>query len=337
MIVPEVEQHNVIDSTKLKTYIGCPRRFFFNYILGWKMDSPDHNLKFGSAVHIALEYLYEQKRKNPEQAGYAEKDIITAWALFMKDYREAFPEDTDSRYSPKDPENFMVMLADYAERYKADAFEILHTEISGSAPIGQRGDGSEKRIFFKLDTVFKDHKGRANILEHKTSAWSTARWITSFRSFKTQVGTGIHVLCCLFEDVGGMTINGLLFRNPPRMKKDGTPYKNAGDGNELIRIPIRVEPITMQSWLSQTNRHFDALDRDMQLLASTLETDDVMQAFPRAESDCFSFNRPCEFMDYCDVWHNPARESCRGCPTGFHVEHWDPREDVKEYTTKVSL
>jgi len=335
MIIPESATHSVIDSTKIKSYQGCPRRFFFEYVLGWRLERPDHNLHFGSAVHLALEHMYD-KWKARGKPGFEARDIVEGWAIFEEDYRKKFDAESDERFSPKEPYNTMRLLTQYAEAYKNDHFDVIHTEISGSVPIGATTDGRQKEIYFRLDTVCKDERGHF-ILEHKTSSWDTNRWAMSFKGFSAQVGTGCHVLYCLFDNVYGLVLNGLFFRKPPRTRKDGEPYASDSQSNEFLRKPMRLRAQGMEDWLAEMNQWYDDILADMDKLAATKETDDVMACFKRNPNHCLAYNRPCEYMDWCEMWHNPARESKRGVPVDFHVEFWDPRNNDKAYTDKVKL
>jgi CRISPR/Cas system-associated exonuclease Cas4 (RecB family) len=56
----EHETWQVLDATKLQTYMRCPRKFFFNYVLGWKSEIPSNHLVFGSAWHMAMEVLLDK-------------------------------------------------------------------------------------------------------------------------------------------------------------------------------------------------------------------------------------------------------------------------------------
>ena len=90
----------VIDSTKIKGYLTCPRKFFFEHILGWKPIDSAHDLIYGQALHYALEYIYGQW-KIKGKPGYDGKDIINGFDIFLNHYRQSFSPDTDATVGVK--------------------------------------------------------------------------------------------------------------------------------------------------------------------------------------------------------------------------------------------
>ena len=54
--IKEQPTWNIKDSSKLDTYLDCPRKFFYEHMLGWRVDRPAHALHFGTSWHMAREY-----------------------------------------------------------------------------------------------------------------------------------------------------------------------------------------------------------------------------------------------------------------------------------------
>ena len=54
--IPSKDTFKVNDSTKISCFLGCPRKYFYEYILDWRPDCPHHYLDFGEAWHRA-QYL----------------------------------------------------------------------------------------------------------------------------------------------------------------------------------------------------------------------------------------------------------------------------------------
>ena len=80
---------DIMDSSKLICYKECPRKFFYQYILGWQNAYPNNHLVFGSAWHMAMEWLLNHP-----------KDIAGAALAFLEYYREHFPPNTDELFVP---------------------------------------------------------------------------------------------------------------------------------------------------------------------------------------------------------------------------------------------
>ena len=325
MIPNEHPSWNVIDSTKLKAYIECPRKYFYEYVIGWAPDTPAHALWFGSAVHTALEYMLRHKPRH----GY-DPDISVPYELFLKAYREKFPADTDDTYYPKNPDNVVRMLEQYVNTYVVDSFKVEEVEISGSVSIGEK-----REIFFRLDAIIGE-EGVRNILEHKTSAWSIPLWTNSMH-MSIQAGTGLHVLKSMYgKDSPYIHFNGLFFRKSSPPKKDGTPRANAAKGNELFRLPVAKSAMQMQDWLVHARFYYDSIQEDMNILSEEKVDAPVMESFPKRNAGCFAYNRTCPFFDFCTTWTNPLR-SCKVVQPGFVQKYWDPRDLDTEYTKKVEL
>lgn len=322
----------VIDGTKLNTYITCPRKFFYEFILGWRPLHTNHNLYFGLCFHIALEYMYGkwQKRGVP---GYQASDIPGAYEIFFNEYRKQYDPDTDTSHKYKTPENVLRILMEYINLYQDDAFEVIETEISGSVPIGYRSDGSTKDLYFRLDLVTKLANGMYDILEHKISSWRLEPWAESW-PLSIQAGTGTHALYCVYpsEEVKGITYNGFFFRAVPKRKKNGELYANAGSGNEFLRIPIHTKMDRLQWWLGMVNGWYDRVERDMDVLDNETEDQSTMEAFP-CSGNCFEYGERCPYYDMCCSNANPLKELIK--PEIFKEEHWDPRDADKESTHNV--
>ena len=320
--LPSFPTWNVQDPSKIQVYMSCPRRYFYEYVLGWRAERPSNHLVFGSAWHIAMETLLLE--------GNSAESCLRAYNGFLSKYRETFGSPNDELYSPKTPSNVLRALPQYCQRWADDDFEVLHTEISGVAAIAP-----DKIVHFKMDTICHGREGYFS-LEHKTSSRFSTTWAAQWRQ-KLQVGMYTHALFCLFpeEDVYGVKINGAFFTDPPKIKRDGTPYAKERD-NEFHRVPVRRNLASMQSWLNEINFWYDRIQHDFDLLSNTNDGDGDLLAFPRNTESCTSYNNPCPFLDYCSVWNNPLQHADVP-PLGFKIEHWDPRERVTDHAKEIKI
>lgn len=320
--LPSQPTWEIQDPSKIQTYMTCPRRYFFEHVLGWKSERPSNHLIFGSAWHIAMEVLLTE--------GYSAESCLTAYNRFFSFYREKFSSLDDELFSPKTPANVLRALPQYCQRWRDDSFEVLHTEISGVAAISK-----DRIVHFKMDTICKGEEGYFS-LEHKTSTRFSITWAAQWRQ-KLQVGMYSHALFCLFppEEVYGVKINGAFFTDPPKIKKDGTPYAKERD-NEFHRVPVRRNLASMQSWLHEINFWYDNIERDFNLLMSSDEEDEDLRAFPRNTESCTNYNNPCPFLDYCSVWNNPLKHA-DSPPSGFKVEFWDPRDKITKGEKEIKI
>ena len=305
-IVPD-KTWQIYDSSKVQTYLNCPRKYFYNYILGWDTDEPNVHLVFGEGWHRAMEVLLNE--------GYTNDAIKNAYNEFFKYYREHYTEIQDSVNFPKSPNSIVPTLVEYIQKYKAsDTFEVLYTEVAGTVPI------SENRVVhFRLDSIVKGDEGIFS-LEHKTGSRLSQAWIDQW-TLKTQVGTYMHVLHSLYDpkDVYGIKINGVIFK---RTK------------NDYIRVPIRKSTDMMNTWLWNMNHWIDLIEWNMNELAESTEDELVLHAFPMNTESCISYGRACKYLDFCSLLSNQLKHA-EEPPSVFVRKFWDP--SAREETAKTVM
>ena len=323
-MIKEHPSWEIRDSSKLDDYYSCARKYFFCHILGWRIDSHQHDLFFGECWHVAREYMLIH--------GY--DDIVGALNAFMVHYRKKLTDpETDLLYRPKDPDAVIIALAQFAGKYQHDLRdnEKLYTEISGSVPV------DEKRVlYFRMDSILREReRGYIFSWDHKTKGGDFNRqWEEKFH-LGIQNGTYTHCLYCMYPDemkaglIKGVEFCGTSFKY---LKKGGS-VNPQGYVIAFKRVPAWKSPKQMNIWLWNTVDLLDDLDRDMDRLSSCREDDPVMMAFRMNPNSCADY-WGCAFHDYCLTWQNPLRH-CFEPPIGFKEEFWDPRE--MKTTNKMDL
>ena len=318
---------DIKDSSKLDGYIHCPRHFFFRYILGWTLDRPEHDLVFGDAFHHAREH----------QLLFGYDDVPGAYAAFENVYRKEFPVETDSLYQPKTPTAVLNSLNQFAQLYSRDLIEneVVEmdgkkmTEIAGTVPV------DEKRVLhYRMDSIMRRIQDqRIFSWDHKTTS---GKWIHDSRwdndlYLSIQNGTYTHCLYCMFpiEQVLGVEFVKTGFEYLQRRSAN----RPAGYHATTRRIPAFKTPDQMNTWLWSVNDLLDDIERDMDRLFHSSESDDVLMAFRMNPKSCTAY-RGCEFHDYCLAWQNPLRR-CNEPPLGFKTKFWNPAE--REATIKKDL
>lgn len=319
--VPFSETWRSVDSTKLKEFMRCPRRFFYRYVLGWQLEAAQESLHlvFGQAWHLAMEHMLKGLA---EQGGYNAKLVIEAYELLRDCYYASFsPEQEEAFNSPKNPANALQALTDYAQRFAADHrdFKVLHTEIAGTVPVGD-----DRQMVYKIDAIIQDLvTNLVAVLEHKTSQQLTHNWSDQW-ILSPQVGTYCHALYCLkpSEQVYGARVNGTFLR-----KK----------GNDFMRVPVRQTPEMMQRWLEMVNHYFDNIEFNFEQLCEETPEKDIMQSFPMNTEACMDWGKTCPYHDFCVSWNNPLRRANEELPGGFEVRHWDPLAEHAKTATIVEI
>ena len=297
MIIPRDKTWDIQDASKTQCYLECPRKYFYNYVLGWQSDSPNNHLVFGSAWHEAMEHLLLN--------GYDQNSILGAYDLFLEYYRNVFPESTDELFGAKTPERALHALIEYAQKYHNDLgdFDVLYTEVAGSVPLTE-----DRVLHFRQDAICKGSQGYFS-LEHKTAGSSISRaWMQQW-PLSIQVGTYTHVLYCLYpeSEVYGVRINGVGFLK--------TKFS-------MERVPVKKTRESMQSWMWNTLYWLDSIQWDFQRLEMCKESDPLMMAFPMNPTNCSKYFG-CPYHDFCTAWANPLQHLDE-VPMGMKVEYWNP-------------
>ena len=136
-----------LDSTKLNAFQTCPRRFFFEYVLGWRPETTSIHLTFGVAWHLAMDHLM--------QHGCSPTTADEAFQLFLAHWRKSVSEPFDLLHEPKDPANAYSALQLYATTYQTERFTVLHKEIPGIITIADENDpaGWEREMHVNIDVL----------------------------------------------------------------------------------------------------------------------------------------------------------------------------------------
>jgi hypothetical protein len=306
----------IVDSSKLDCFQRCRRKFFYEYILGWRQDLPAHDLYFGECWHKAREYQLLN--------GYDK--YLEAFNLFETEYRKEFAEETDEIYRPKDA--FAVLMA--LEKFHSDRpndlvdNEVLLTETSGTVPIDFKG----RKLHYRMDSVIRRKEdGKIFSWDHKSRKKSFNRqWSESFQ-LSIQNGTYTHCMYCMYpiKDVLGVEFCGTAFDYLIR----GSKARSQGYQIEFLRVPAFKPPDQMSSWLWSVNDLYTELEREMDRLFHCQENDQVLMAFPMNDTSCSEY-WGCTYHDYCISWQNPLQK-CHEPPLGFRIEHWNPSEMKTTY------
>lgn len=315
------------DSSKLDDWIACHRKYFFLHILGWRSDTPAHDLHFGSSWHKAREY----------QLLHGYDAVRGAFDAFMSEYRKEFGPETDSIYTPKTPTAVLNALMKFAEEKQSDLRdnEVVEidgksmTEISGTVPV------DEKRVLhYRMDSIMhRLEDDKIFSWDHKTTS---GKWIHDTRwdeelYLSIQNGTYTHCLYCMFpiEQVLGVEFIKTGFEFLER----GSKNRCAGYHSTTRYVPAFKPPEQMNMWLWNVNDILDDVDRDMDRLMHCKEGDAVLMSFQQNPKSCTSY-KGCPFHDYCLSWANPLQH-CYEPPLGFKIEFWNPAE--KPSTIKKDL
>lgn len=315
--IPTDPSWDIIDTSKIKKVMECPREFLFEYLFGWRPARPSVHIHFGLAWHDALEFLLLN--------GYSLECYDKAYKKFLIKYREVFDPAFDDINSPKNPYRAKETLLAYTGKYQDDlkTYKVLHTEVGGLVNISEKF-----KLAFRMDAVLESERG-ISIMDHKTASNINSLWIDQWL-LSPQIGTYLHAGNSAFgrDKVRELIINGAAFRKV----KDNSKAERF----TFQRVSCARTAPQMRQWLSNMNRYMEWLDHNMELLSEAKADDVVLKAFPMNTEGCMNYNRKCSYFDFCVYFANPIKAFLeRGIPEGFKQEFWNPFE--RELKLKVGI
>lgn len=109
--------------TALNNYLKCPLEFYFKNLL--KIPSgKSENTEFGSAIHFALQKLFEKMQKHEKQQFCSKEEMIEDFRWYMIRHRENFTKEAFERRMEQGHD----VLANYYDTYTGTCNKIVTVE-----------------------------------------------------------------------------------------------------------------------------------------------------------------------------------------------------------------
>ena len=286
----------ILDASKMQTFLKCPRLYFYEHILGWRSEEPNHHLEFGRCFHLAMEHILLHPN-----------EVDLAYDRFLAAYRETYTEASDSLYTPKDPGHVRIALAEFAERPRD--YEVVATEIPLTVALTE-----DLLLCGVVDALCRDRRGLFP-LDHKTSSRKSRGWIDQW-ALKTQPGLYVYGIQQIYDEpVWGYVVNGVFF------------YKNQKKPIDFEWVPVEMTPERLSVWHEQTHFLAESIRLDTRLVQEDCYDRETMPAtiFPMNSESCTPGWGVCQFHDFCMAWPNPLKR-CETVPVGMVQEFWNPLE-----------
>ena len=312
-----------LDYSSLSTYISCPRKFFFNYVLSYQSVNPKIDLVFGSAWHYGLEVAYTAWK---EDTNLTETDLIelsiTGFNTYWKVEGEPNWPDPDQIF-PKSPGNAANMYSAYWQRYYPIDRDkkILGIELPFNLNI------PDTSILYtgRIDLAFLN-SSNLEIVDHKTAKSVNKITLTGFiSSLQT---SGYLTIGKLYYD----RIAGMYYRVALCQKS-----KVAHEEFEVVKLDHEIERfLTELSYWAKTIsgdciKYETALQDD-----ANFNQDYTPNIFPRTPGyACTAFFSPCPYLDLCMMKNNPLYFHDK-VPQGFKVEEWNPEEHEEKIKNLIA-
>ena len=113
----------VMNVTALNNYLKCPLEFYYRNLL--RIPSPKNEAtEFGSAVHFALQRLFEKMKAHPSERFPGMEEVLEDFQWYMRRHREVFTREAFDRRM----EYGLEVLANYYDKYLLQWNKIVAVE-----------------------------------------------------------------------------------------------------------------------------------------------------------------------------------------------------------------
>jgi len=315
----------LIDTTQVKDYLQCPRKYYYRHILGYVNKVANHDLWFGISVHRYFEYIHDNLIRTTRRFDPSEKLLEEAYEVFVCTYREQYTADMDEIFYPKEPANARRILNDYwaCATWLRD-WQITYSEIAGKL------EAKDFTLAFRIDSILTDPTtGEMVVREIKSSAMDPHSWERQF-SFDLQVMSYSTVLRSLSDGrYDRVIVDGVFFHAPPRVKKDGSIY--AQDMGKKANHIVIVVPTSQQllDWYN-TMKIVHRRIND----GRALEGEKQLRYFHQCQGFQCGGRRPCPYYELC-YNTNGLLSPEEFNQWGYVYDVWDPTNVSKPITVRV--
>lgn len=301
-----------IDYSSLTTYLECPRKFFFQYVLHFRSSRPSIHLVFGSAWHYGLETTYaELKAGTPLTPADAREISIRAFnALWSLEGEPHFEPDL---VYPKSPARAADMYDRYWKQHLDSDLEktVLGVESPFTIDLSVITPGMPNYIG-RLDLVFEHQDGSLEVVDHKTAS-----------SINKITGPGFN---SSFQTDGYLTAGHMFYDKLPEVTYRVALCQKTKIAFEDFTFSKRQS--ALDRFLQDLINHCSSIINNLKLLEidqdKSSDKSYIMPAFLRKPGyACTSYFSTCPYFDLCNFRNNPMTWK-DSPPQGYSVNEWDP-------------
>lgn len=308
----------ILTYSALNCFRNCPRKYKLRYVDLLRRPEAPEALAFGDVIHGALELWLTLPADNHR-------------LLEVLDF-------LDSKYPNRGVDAkekaawhlARAMMIGYAERYAHEEFDVVHVEKEFEAEIRNPDTGRPSQTFTiagKVDGIVRVGD-ELYLLEHKTASSLTSDYLDRLWT-DTQIA-----LYCFYLRQQGFPIVGVIYdvllksRLQQRQGETDSEFEarrmalaaknKSGKSTAQRQEPEPDEEFTarLHEWYARPEafhreRIYLSEDRLAMLQEEVWEiTQQYLDAKGRGKwlmntSNCFSYQRPCEYLPYCQSGFNP--------------------------------
>jgi RecB family exonuclease len=314
----DTNDKTLLTYSALNTFRNCPRKYKNRYLDNLRPRERPEALSFGGVIHTAIELWYRSQNAESRL-----NDVL----MYIND---AFENRIVDAHQMTQWHLATAMIRGYADRYATEEFEVVEVEKEFVGEIRNPDTGRQSqtfRIAGKVDGIVRCHDG-LYLLEHKTAPSVDANYLD-----KLWTDTQIALYCYYLRELGypivGVIYNVLL-KSRLKQGKGETQEEyeirhaelaaknKSGKSTAKRQMPETDDEYQsrLTEWYSRPeafHREFIYLSEDRLAMLQD-EVWEITQQYLDARrrgkwllntSNCFSYQRPCEYLAYCQSGFNP--------------------------------
>jgi hypothetical protein len=309
---------SVLTYSALNTFRNCPRKYKHRYIDCLRPREKPDALSFGSVVHGAIELWYRSDAGDNR-----------LWSV-LGYIDQQFPMRVGDENQKAAWHLARAMITGYAAHYQSEDFEIVEVEKTFTGEIRNPDTNRPSQTFVmagKADAIVRRPEGMY-LLEHKTASSIDANYLDKLWT-DTQIALYSFYLRQLGYPIVGVIYNVLL-KSRLKQKAGETEAEYEArrmelaaknkSGRSTAKRQLPESDEEFQARLAEWYARPDAFHREHIYLSEDRlamlqdEVWEITQQYLDARrrgkwllntSNCFSYQRPCEFLPYCQSGFNP--------------------------------
>ena len=315
----------ILTYSALNTFRNCPRKYCLRYVEHLRRPEVPEALGFGSVIHEALEQWHRLPVHTDPQGTDGHR------FLTLLDFLDAtYPNRRADEQEKARWHLARAMMTGYAQRYARETFEVLEVEKTFEGEIRNPDTGRQSQTFTmagKVDGIVKACD-EVYLLEHKTASSLTGDYLDRLWT-DTQIALYSFYLREQGYPIVGVIYNILLkarlqqrqgeTQEEFEARRAALAAKNKSGKSSAQRQEPEIDE-EFQGRLADWYARPEAFHRERiylfedRLAMLQEEVWDVTQQYLDANrrgkwlmntSNCFSYQRPCEYLPYCQSGFNP--------------------------------
>lgn len=312
-----------IDYSSLSTYLECPRKFLYQYILHLRNPRPSIHLVFGSCWHYGLEVVYLAEQQDPNiDVKTATKLAVDAFNLLWSIEGAPHWVNEDTIF-PKSPGHAANVYHAYFKRFlKLD--QTNSTVLSVESPFAIHIAEDLPNYIGRFDLLRINNRNKnLEIIDHKTT-----------KAIYQTTGAGFEMS---YQTIGYLTAGRLFYDSIPAMIFGVAVFQKSKIDFQRFTINKRVQAVNqflheLKSYMIEIVAELSLLEIDK---TSCFERNDLLNCFHRRPGyACTTFNGNCSFFDLCKLRNNPLLWLEKP-PQGYKIHEWDPETHEADLKQKI--